>query len=717
MLKTMTWTAAFVAAWSLAVPATNVRAAQARTEAVAQTESTEEVAARPEAEYSEVVLVEESLPFVAESNTIATKLALELGRTPANVGIVDLELLTEQDNRILGDALENISGTNVHTGNGVFDFFVLRGFDSITSGLVLTDGAPEPEASFYQMYNTERVEVFKGPAGFLYGSNPLAGVVNLVRKQAVPADFGLVEVGFGSFGSAESRLDWNGSTDDGRLSFRLNGMLRESDGYRDGRESEVTAVNPTISWRPGERTALSVNFEVANADYTPDAGLPLLGSELPNVPRKRSYASPLDFSEQDITRFQVDFEHAFSDTLELRNKLYLRELDWQTTGTLLAGVFPIPLGPGAPELQVFRNLTTLDDEQRFVGNQFEMIWRPAGSRHELLAGVEVARLQDDFALDVFFLPFIGLESPLETTVADELVPVPGQATRGRSTADVVAPYLIDRFQASDRVLILAGARFDSIDFEDQATGTQRSHSEISPMLGLVFEPRQGTALYANVAESFAPPSPRVVGDREPEQSRQVEVGIRRQFLGGKLTSTLAAFRLERDNIAIPDDNGFTQQAGDQESQGLELELAGSFGGGGRAAFNYAYTDSELTRFREVVFGPDGRFLVLDRSGNASAFAPRHLANLWLSKPFRAFRVGGGLRWIDDQFIAEDNGAEIDGHLLVNGAVSYGRDRWRLALRLRNLTDEDYETRGFGSSAVIPGDPLSATLSFQVRLGG
>jgi len=46
---------------------------------------------------------------------------------------------------------------------------------------VLTDGANEPEISFYQLYNVERVEVLKGPGGFLYGANPIAGTINMVR--------------------------------------------------------------------------------------------------------------------------------------------------------------------------------------------------------------------------------------------------------------------------------------------------------------------------------------------------------------------------------------------------------------------------------------------------------------------------------------------------------------------------------------------------------
>ena len=78
---------------------------------------------------------------------------------------------------------------NVATGFGVFDFFTVRGFDSLSSGLVLTDGVPEPESTFYPLYNVRQVEVLKGPAAFLYGGNPLSGAVQIVRKQPRPSRF------------------------------------------------------------------------------------------------------------------------------------------------------------------------------------------------------------------------------------------------------------------------------------------------------------------------------------------------------------------------------------------------------------------------------------------------------------------------------------------------------------------------------------------------
>jgi outer membrane receptor for monomeric catechols len=114
----------------------------------------------PELTQSEEITVVETLPYVPATSSIVTKLPLALELTPANVGVVGDRLMADQGALTLGDALVNVSGVGVEAGAGVFDFFVLRGFDSLTSGLVLTDGAPEPEVTFYPLYNAERVEVF-----------------------------------------------------------------------------------------------------------------------------------------------------------------------------------------------------------------------------------------------------------------------------------------------------------------------------------------------------------------------------------------------------------------------------------------------------------------------------------------------------------------------------------------------------------------------------
>ena len=163
--------------------------------------------------------MEGSLPYVPTSNTIATKLPLSLQLTPFHVGIVTQALLEEQYAVTASAALMNISNVNIQPGNGVHDFFVIRGFDSLSSALVMTDGAPEPETTLYELYNVESVEVLKGPSGFLYGSNPLAGTVNLVRKQPVPTTLASAGARFGRFNWVEAAADFNYGNADGDFLF------------------------------------------------------------------------------------------------------------------------------------------------------------------------------------------------------------------------------------------------------------------------------------------------------------------------------------------------------------------------------------------------------------------------------------------------------------------------------------------------------------------
>ena len=79
---------------------------------------------------------------------------------------------------------------------------------------------------------------------------------------------------------------------------------------------------------------------------------------------------------------------------------------------------------------------------------------------------------------------------------------------------------------------------------------------INMLLGIVL----ATAVswfYANYGRAFAPPSSRVVGERKPEESRQIEVGIKKDLPELKGLATFAYYDVERENIGIPDANGFT----------------------------------------------------------------------------------------------------------------------------------------------------------------
>jgi TonB-dependent siderophore receptor len=661
------------------------------------------------------VTVEETLSQEPREADVATKLPVPLLQVPASVSVVPSLLFESQRATLLSDALVNVPGVNIQSNFGVHDLFYVRGFDSLSSGLILFDGAPEPEATYYDLYNVDRIEVLRGPAAFLYGGGPLSGAVNLARKKPQPYRFFEASGSFGSFETFRGQMDANLSSKDSPVAFRLNLMGQRSYGYRDGRESDQIAVNPSLLWKVGERSELRVDFEFVTNGYDPDAGLPLVENQLPDVPRTRSYSSPFDFSDQEVYRFRVGWETQVNSTVTFRDRFFFSDLDWSTNGTLLVGVFPDFSGGQ----QVGRVLNLLENQQTYFGNQLEAVWafKTGPVRHDFLTGFEVSRLSDSFSLNVAALPTIDLNQPVETA-REPLYFLPDQSQAGRSRNWVLAPYLLDRLQFGEKFHLFLGGRWDYQDFDDEENDFQATQTKFNPLLGFLVAPDPTLSLYVSGGTAFSPPSTLVTDDRRPEESQQVEFGVKKLFMEGKFAANVSVYYLTKDNIAIPDATGVTRRLGDHRSRGVEVGTSMHLGSLWNCFFNYSFNDSELTRFAEITlvnpYPPE--YGIVDRSGNRAPFAPRHILNLWSAKDFpNGFGVGGGFRVVSDQFIAPDNAFSIDSYATLDAMVSYRFEKLKFSLNLKNITDSEYETRGFGTSAVIPADGFGIFGTIQIAM--
>lgn len=116
---------------------------------------------------------------------------------------------------------------------------------SPTSGvLVLIDGHPQymglmghPLADSYQSMMTERVEVVRGPASVLYGSNAMGGVINIItRKQESDGSHKSAQFSYGSYNTLSAEL-LGGFR---KSQFYTNGSLsyNHSDGHRENMDFE-----------------------------------------------------------------------------------------------------------------------------------------------------------------------------------------------------------------------------------------------------------------------------------------------------------------------------------------------------------------------------------------------------------------------------------------------------------------------------------------------
>ena len=665
--------------------------------------------------YEDTTSVEAKAPPVPPPSDAATKLETPVLDLPLSLSVVSGRLAAEQAGVVLGDALKNASGVNVATGFGLFDYFVVRGFDSLETGLMLVDGAPDLEAPYYPLYNVQQVDVLKGPGAFVWGGGALGSAVQVVRKQPVAARFVDFTGSYGRYGTYEAAADANLASTGGKQALRLNAAVQGTSGYRDGRDGTLGAFNPTFVWRPSERSRLALSYEYVSSNQSPDSGLPFVNGELTGPSRETSFQAASDFSEQRAHRARLDAERRLNDTFLLRDKLYFGALDWDTDGTLVLGAFPFPDGNTYAQ----RTQGLLSDRQRLYGNQLELVasFHTGGVAHQLVTGLELGRMTDTYTQDAQLVQPLDVLNPVVFDVGIYPIPIPQAHQAGDSTSRVLAPYVIDRISFSPKWQLVAGARFDDLHFEDAYTTTVRDASRLSPLGGLVFKPVPTVSVYANGSLGFAPPSIQVVGPRDPEESHQLEAGVKLSFLQGKGYASAAGYELERQNVAVPDSTGLTRQSGSQRSRGFEFELSAQPTASVSVRATYAFTSAELTEFSELVQTGQTSFAVLDRTGNVPAFAPRHMASVWVSTRLGArFSVAAGVRCLSEQFVAPDNRNSIGAYGIVDAAVFYTRERARVGLHFRNLTGTEYATRGYGADSAIPGRPFEMLARLEMGFG-
>jgi iron complex outermembrane receptor protein len=119
----------------------------------------------------------------------------------------------------------------------------VRGVGSMAQLLVLIDGQPQfaglmghPIPDAYQSFNTEKVEIIRGPSSLLYGSNAMGGVVNIVTKNAPETD-GVqtgVQLSGGSYGTFEA--EGVSRFRRGKFSSVLGVSYQRTDGHRQNSE-------------------------------------------------------------------------------------------------------------------------------------------------------------------------------------------------------------------------------------------------------------------------------------------------------------------------------------------------------------------------------------------------------------------------------------------------------------------------------------------------
>lgn len=167
------------------------------------------------------------------------------------VTVIDKAILRQLQGRTLGEILNMASGTTINGANNVLGTNQRISIRGAADGnvLLLMDGIPVNDPSVISNYfdlnfispeTVERIEILKGGQSTLYGSDAVAGVINIIsRKPSAQAVSPSASLAYGSYGTWRTQAGLSGTK--GILSYRLSGERVSSNGFSAAFDSTSTA--------------------------------------------------------------------------------------------------------------------------------------------------------------------------------------------------------------------------------------------------------------------------------------------------------------------------------------------------------------------------------------------------------------------------------------------------------------------------------------------
>ncbi len=491
----------------------------------------------------------DSADYVAEQASTATRTDTPLIQVPQSVEVVTRKVMQDQQAIRVEQALRNVSGValgDVGQSGIAADVAYCRGFPCGYFKNYLRNEDQNQALTFRDIANIERIEVLKGPASVLYGRSEPGGIISILTKQPLPDRYASINQIIGSYNYYRTMIDATGPLNARKtMLFRINGAYENTESFRDLVRGQRYFVAPVFTWKAGNRTTITIEGEYIRDRRTPDFGIPAIGTGPAPVPDSRFLGEPFDTLAIEEGRAALTVEYRFNQDWRIESRFRADKSTATAHRTTALAVSP-------------DNQSVL----RFFFDQLAPVssyyWRndligkfTTGSfTHALLTGIEAGRQYASYnqaavPFDTFsiFNPIYG-QTPVPSL---ELMPF------SSSFANALGGYVQDQISFRENLHLLIGARGDYFYQHSNVVGqdTKAENYGFSPRIGLTYQPIPQVAVYANVSRSFIPtfgPFAAASNVFKPTTGTQYEAGIKTDIVPGRLTSTLAVYRILKKDV-------------------------------------------------------------------------------------------------------------------------------------------------------------------------
>lgn len=624
---------------------------------------------------------------------------------PVSVTVIGNELIQRRTARHLEEVLNVAPNVNFASGASRSRFFQIRGIGergqfveplNPSVGVILDGIDLTGAATAATLFDVEQVEIFRGPQGTRYGANAHAGLIVLQSRAPTATPEAALEFEAGDYGTRRIGAIASGPLAGEALTGRLAVQRHQSDGYMsnaflgrsDTQNLDELTVRGRLQWLPTERTQVDLSLARVEVDngydaFTLDNSRTTLTDE-PGFDRQDADLASLRISTETDHGFDIEFSAGLAQS----DLDYGFDVDWTFDGFHPAGY------------QLFdrytRDRDTRSAELRLRSNTDGRLFN---GRSDWIIGLYHHRADED-------LLRTRTDPGRVRTFASEF------ETRRNSIFSQIDTAL------SERLTLTTGLRYErrKADYADSA-GVVFSPSEHlwGGRAGLEYLADDDTLLYGSISRGYKAGGFNTDGtldadlrEYDSEYVWNYELGVKQELFGGRVSSRAALFYMDRQDqqvgtsIVRQRDDGssdfiaYVDNAAKGRNYGLELELDW------RASERLDLSGSLgliRTEFRDFI-NASGE----DLDGRDQPHAPRyqfHLAASYdLGHGFYArMEAEGRAAFYFSGSHAEESGS----YELIHARLGWQGTHMQLALWARNLTDKDYEVRGFGGFGNDPRD--------------
>ncbi|AZF05046.1 Outer membrane ferripyoverdine receptor FpvA, TonB-dependent [Pseudomonas sp. R5-89-07] len=660
--------------------------------------------------------------YTPGSIATATRLVLTPKETPQSVTVVTRQHMDDFGLNSVDDVMRHTPGITVSAFDTERSNYYARGF-SINN--FQYDGIPSTARNVaYSAGNTlsdmaiyDRVEVLKGATGLLTGAGSLGATINLVRKKPTAEFQGHATLGAGSWDNYRSELDVSGPlTETGNIRGRAVAAYQDKHSFMDRYERKSPTYYGIMEFDLSPDTMLTVGGDYQDSlpkGSSWSGSFPLIDAQGNRNNVKRSFNNAADWSswEQYTRTVFAMVEHDLGDGWITKLQLDHKINGYHALMGSIQGDTPALDGTSQLTSGKYTGETVSDSADLYVSGPFSL----GGREHELVLGGSISSSEWNgngyWNLAPNLVDFHNWHGN---------APQPDWGTPQSKIDDTVRQtgmYMTTRLSLADDLKLLLGGRVVNY----TVTGNNPSYRESGrfvPYVGAVYDLNDTYSVYASYTDIFMPQES-YNRDRdnkllEPDEGQNWELGLKADFLDGRVNASAAYFEIHEDNRSVSDDDynnlkptpsNYAFKGTKAVTKGYEVEMSGELAPGWQLQAGYTH-----------------KIVRDDKDVKISTFEPEDQVSLYTTYKLKGnldkLTVGGGARWQSvawqDIYNSPRGGYEEfsqESYWLVDAMARYQFTKnVSTTLNINNIFDKSYYTNiGFYNSAAY-GEPRNFMLS-------